>query len=77
MDLVLTEEQTLLQDTAREFVNKNSSLRRIRALRDSNDSLGYSRDLWTEMAKLGWLGIIFSEDVGGLGLGYTDRKSVV
>ncbi|MFI5397196.1 MAG: acyl-CoA dehydrogenase family protein [Candidatus Binatia bacterium] len=77
MDLILNEEQQLLQDTAREFVNKNSSLRRIRALRDSSDPLGYSRTLWTEMAKLGWLGIIFPEEYGGAALGYTELMVVL
>lgn len=77
MDLVLTDEQTLLQETAREFVSKNSSLRRIRALRDSRDPLGYSRDLWTEMAQLGWLGIPFPEEHGGVGLGYTELMVVL
>ncbi len=77
MDLVLTEEQQLLQQTAREFVTKNSSLRRIRALRDGQDPLGYSRQLYAEMAKLGWLGIVFPEDVGGSALGYTDLMVVL
>jgi alkylation response protein AidB-like acyl-CoA dehydrogenase len=77
MDLVLSDEQTLLQETAREFVNKNSSLRRIRALRDNGDALGYSRDLWGEMAQLGWLGIPFPEAYGGVGLGYTDLMVVL
>jgi hypothetical protein len=77
MEFVLTEEQQLLQDTAREFVSKNSSLRRIRALRDSGDALGFSRDLWNEMAKLGWLGIIFPEEYGGAGLGYTELMVVL
>jgi alkylation response protein AidB-like acyl-CoA dehydrogenase len=77
MEFILTEEQQLLQDTAREFVNKNSSLRRIRALRDSGDALGFSRDLWSEMAKLGWLGIIFPEQYGGAGLGYTEMMVIL
>jgi alkylation response protein AidB-like acyl-CoA dehydrogenase len=77
MDLILTEEQSLLQETAREFVSKNSSLRRIRALRDSRDPLGFSRDLWTEMAKLGWLGITFPEEYGGAGLSHTDLMVVL
>lgn len=77
MEFVLTEEQQLLQDTAREFVSKNSSLRRIRALRDSGDPLGFSRELWTEMAKLGWLGIIFPEEYGGAGLGYTEMMVIL
>jgi alkylation response protein AidB-like acyl-CoA dehydrogenase len=77
MDLVITEEQTLLQQTAREFVIKNSSLRRIRALRDSQDPLGYSPDLWEAIARLGWLGIVFPEEYGGVGLGHTDLMVVL
>ena len=77
MDLVLTEEQDLLQHTAREFVTKNSSLRRIRALRDSQEPLGYSRELYAEMAKLGWLGIVFPEEYGGSALGYADLMVVL
>ena len=76
MDLVLNEEQELLQQTAREFVTKNSSLRRIRALRDGQDPVGYSRELYGEMAKLGWLGIVFPEEYGGSGLGYTELMVV-
>jgi alkylation response protein AidB-like acyl-CoA dehydrogenase len=77
MDLVLSDEQTLLQQTAREFVTKNSSLRRIRALRDSQEPLGYSPDLWEAIARLGWLGIIFPEEYGGVGLGHTDLMVVL
>ncbi len=77
MDLVLTEEQDLLQQTAREFVTKNSSLRRIRALRDGHDPVGYSRELYGEMAKLGWLGITFPEEYGGLALGYTELMVIL
>ena len=77
MDLVLTEEQSLLQRTAREFVTKHASLRRLRSLRDSRDPLGFSRELWREMAKLGWLGIIFPEEYGGSGLGYADLMVIL
>jgi alkylation response protein AidB-like acyl-CoA dehydrogenase len=77
MDLALTEEQELLQRTAREFVTKHSSLRRIRALRDSQDPLGYSPELYGEMAKLGWLGIVFAEDYGGAALGHVDLMVVL
>jgi alkylation response protein AidB-like acyl-CoA dehydrogenase len=72
IDLVLTEEQDLLQHTAREFVAGRSSLKRIRALRDGKDPDGFSRDLWREMARLGWVGIVLPEEHGGLGLGYMD-----
>src|SRR5439155_481545 len=77
MDLVLSEEQELLQHTAREFVAGRSSLKRIRALRDAADPDGFSRALWREMARLGWTGIILPEEHGGLGLGYRDLMVVM
>lgn len=77
MELILNEEQQLLQNTAREFVNQHSSLRRIRTLRDSGDRLGFSRTLWREIATLGWLGIIFPEEYGGAGLGYAELMVVL
>lgn len=72
MPLVLTEEQELLRDSVRDFVAKSAPLKRVRALRDSNDSVGFSRELWEEMAQLGWTGIVFPEEFGGSGLGYMD-----
>src|SRR5689334_9244361 len=77
MDLALSEEQELLQQTAREFVAGRSSLRRIRTLRDTNDPDGFSRDLWREMARLGWVGIVLPEEHGGLGLGYRELAVVM
>ncbi len=72
MALMLTEEQEILRHTAREFVSGRSSLKRIRALRDGVDADGFSRELWREMARLGWVGMLLPEDVGGAGLGYMD-----
>jgi alkylation response protein AidB-like acyl-CoA dehydrogenase len=77
MDLVLSEEQQLLARTARELVSGRSSLRRIRQLRDSGDGDGFSRELWAEMAALGWVGIILPEELGGSGLGYMELMVVM
>jgi alkylation response protein AidB-like acyl-CoA dehydrogenase len=71
MNLVLSEEHRLLQSSAADFVRSRSSLKRIRALRDSGDRDGFSRDLWHEMASLGWTGIVIPEKYGGSGLGYS------
>jgi len=76
MDLVLSEEQELLQQTAREFVAGRSSFKRLRALREG-DPDGFSRPLWQEMGRLGWLGIILPVEHGGLGLGYLDLMVVM
>ncbi|MBI4516379.1 MAG: acyl-CoA dehydrogenase family protein [Deltaproteobacteria bacterium] len=72
MALVFTEEQELLRHSAREFVTKQKPLRRLRALRDGNDPVGFSRQVWGEMAQLGWLAIPFPEQYGGAALGYMD-----
>jgi len=67
--LVLTEEQQILQKTAQEFIAANAPLTQLRKLRDSNDDLGFSRELWKEMAQLGWVGLAEEEAYGGSGLG--------
>ena len=77
MKLVLSEEHRLLRATAAEFVRSKSSLKRIRALRDSGDPTGFSRDLWHEMAGLGWAGIVLPEKYGGSGLGYSHLMVVM
>jgi len=77
MDLVLTEEQELLRATAREFVAGRSALKRIRTLRDTSDPDGFSRPLWSEMARLGWLGILLPVEHGGAGLGYLELMVVM
>jgi alkylation response protein AidB-like acyl-CoA dehydrogenase len=77
MNFALNDEQVLLRDSAAGLVRDNSSLRRIRALRDSGDPDGFSRKLWARMAELGWLGMIFPEPYGGLGLGYKELAVVL
>jgi alkylation response protein AidB-like acyl-CoA dehydrogenase len=75
MALVLTEEQQILQATAREFVASKSPLARARALRDDDE--GFDLALWREMAQLGWAGIVLPEAYGGAGLGYLDLMVVL
>ena len=77
MALVLTEDQELLAQTARDFVRTNSPVSRLRALRDGQDSVGFSPDLWQEMAQLGWAGILIPEEYGGAGLGLADFAVVL
>ena len=44
---------------------------------DAKDVVGFSQDLWKEMAKLGWTGILVPEAFGGAGLGLTDLAVVL
>jgi alkylation response protein AidB-like acyl-CoA dehydrogenase len=71
MALVLSEEQTMLRDAARDFLGERASVSHLRELRDSGNLDGFSRELWAEMTDLGWTAILVPEDYGGLGYGYT------
>lgn len=75
--LVLSEEQEILARTARELVTGRAPAKRLREYRDRRDADGFSRDLWAEMAKLGWLGIVVPEAYGGAGLGWSDLMVVL
>ena len=52
MNFALSDEQVMLQRSAGDFVKRESSLKRIRALRE--DDVGFSPELWRKMAELGW-----------------------
>ena len=77
MELVLTEDQELLAKTAADFVRQHSPVSRMRALRDANDPTGFSRDLWKQMAELGWTGILIPETYGGASMGLADLAVVL
>jgi alkylation response protein AidB-like acyl-CoA dehydrogenase len=70
MSLVPSEEQRQFADTAREFLRDHAPVTAFRQLRDSRDPLGYSMDLWSRMAELGWAGITIPEQYGGLDFGF-------
>lgn len=72
MALVLSEEQALLQQTAREFIADNSPVAALRQLRDSADPSGIDRVLWKQMAELGWSGVTLPEEFGGMELGWLE-----
>ena len=69
MALLFNEEQQYLKDTAKDFVQKNAPINHFRELRDSKDETGYSKELWKQMAELGWAGVLISEEYGGSDFG--------
>jgi len=75
MNFDLDQEQELLSSTAASFVKRASPPGRLRKLRD--DPLGYSPDLWRQMAEMGWLGMPFLESAGGLGRSFVDVSLVL
>ena len=70
MDLGLSEEQQMIQTSAREFLAEKSSKEVVRAMEE--DDLGYPPELWKEMAGQGWMGMVFPEKYGGDGFSFLD-----
>jgi alkylation response protein AidB-like acyl-CoA dehydrogenase len=70
MKLNFTEEQEMLRKTARDFLVDKCSKKFVKQMEESE--IGYSRDLWREMAELGWMGLAFPERYGGGGMGFLD-----
>jgi alkylation response protein AidB-like acyl-CoA dehydrogenase len=71
MSLVLTEEQLMLRDSAHSFLSEKAPVAHLRELRDSSNADGFSRELWGDMADMGWPAILVPEAHGGLDYGYT------
>ena len=74
MALVLTEEQMMLRDTAHQFFQEKMPVANLRKLRNDKDPVGFDKALWSEMAELGFAGMLLPEAYGGtefgpLGLG--------
>src|SRR5262245_31096924 len=61
----------MLQRGAREFLEKECATADVRRMEDSAE--GFSRELWRQMADLGWLGLTVPEELGGLGAGLLDQ----
>ena len=64
MDFGLSKEQEMLKKEARKFLDKECPEELVREI-EKGDT-GFSTDLWSKIADLGWLGILFPEQYGGL-----------
>lgn len=70
MDLALNEVQTMLQNTAREFMDAEMPKSRVLEIDDS--PTGFAVDLWEKMCDIGWAGMVIPEEYGGSGNSFTD-----
>ena len=70
MEFDLTETQKLFKRSAAEFFAQECPASLVRDMIEKNSP--YSEELWAKLVEQGWTGLIFSEDVGGLGLGMVD-----
>jgi alkylation response protein AidB-like acyl-CoA dehydrogenase len=77
MALVLTEEQSMLRDSARGLISEKAPVSHLRHLRDSKDATGFSRELWKTFADMGFSGLLVGEEFGGSGLGCVEAGVIM
>ena len=70
MDLGLNETQQMLRNSARECLQAECPDTYVREMEE--DERGYTPEMWQKVAEQVWLGLIFPEEYGGVGLSYLD-----
>lgn len=66
LNLSFTPEQEMLRDTARRLFAASCPLSAVRELED--DPVGYSAELWKQLAELDLTGLLIPEEYGGSGM---------
>ena len=74
---VLSEEQEMLRDMAREWSANESPVAAFRKLRDSGADECFDRAVWQTMASMGWTGVVIPEKDGGSDFGWLSMGLVV
>jgi alkylation response protein AidB-like acyl-CoA dehydrogenase len=74
MNFDFSEDQKLLQQTAKDFLDEYAPLSVCREVLESDEP--YSQSLWKGAAELGWLGAAIPETYGGAGFGYLELAVV-
>ncbi|MBI2963974.1 MAG: acyl-CoA/acyl-ACP dehydrogenase [Deltaproteobacteria bacterium] len=75
MEFGFNEEQEMLRKAAGDFLARECPMSYVRRM--MADELGYSAEVWRKMAALGWMGLIFPQEVGGAGLDLVDLAVVL
>ena len=63
MDTTLSEEEVMIRETARKFLEAQCPTKLVREM--EKDALGYPPALWKQAAELGWQGLALPEKYGG------------
>jgi len=70
MDFNFSEEQGMLRTLARDFLSRECPKTKVREL--EKDEKGYDPQMWHNMAKLGWMGLVFPEEYEGINASFMD-----
>src|SRR3990170_8951138 len=78
MAMMLTDDQVMLRDTAREFLADEGTIRKqLRHWRDKGCKDGFGHELWRRFGELGLNGICIPESAGGAGMGAVEAGLVL
>lgn len=75
MDFGFNEEQEMLRDSARRFLQSACASPFVRGMID--DATAHSPDLWRQIAELGWLATLVPAEHGGLGGSFLDMTVIL
>ena len=75
MNFNLSDEQKMIRNAVDKFIRNDYSFDARKKVLDTEH--GFSRSHWQQFAEMGWLGIPFAEDQGGLGGGILDIAQVM
>jgi alkylation response protein AidB-like acyl-CoA dehydrogenase len=70
MNFAFSEEQEMLRDSVRRFLEARCPSEKVRDLMESDE--GYDPALWREIARQGWQGMHIPEEYGGAGFSYLE-----
>ncbi|CAA0080930.1 Acyl-CoA dehydrogenase [Halioglobus japonicus] len=75
MDFGFSEEQEMLREQVRRFLDGQCAMPQVRTIAASDE--GFCRDLWGQLSNLGWPGLTLPEEYGGVGLAWVDLVVVL
>lgn len=75
MDFGFSEDQELLRDSARKFLDAECPTTFVRKMME--DDSAHATELWKKAAELGWMGILIPEGHGGIGGSFLDLVVVM
>ena len=77
MAMTYNEDQSMLRDSARDFMKTEAPVAHLRKYRDMDCKDGFSHDLWKQFSEMGFTGILIPDADGGLGMGHVEAGIVL
>jgi alkylation response protein AidB-like acyl-CoA dehydrogenase len=77
MAMILNDEQSMLRESARNFMKSEAPVSHLRKFRDMNCKDGFSHGLWKQFAELGFTGVLIPQADGGLGMGHVEAGVIL